>query len=117
MLPSIGYSRILYSGCADRTSSADRKLGIIRAENFDGEPAGGVEVERPGAVESAGRLYLESIVLQSLIDLIDLLFALLREADVEGPRIFDLFAFHQGEEQPVIVGERGEGVAARGRAP
>lgn len=41
MLPSIGFSRILYSGRADRTSSADRKLGIIRAENFDGEPTRG----------------------------------------------------------------------------
>ena len=68
-------------------------------------------------MKPAGGLYLESIILQSLIDLIDLLFALLREADVEGPRILDFLAFHQGEEQPAIVGQRGEGVAARGRAP
>jgi len=63
MLPSIGYSRILYSGCVDRTSSADWKLGIIRAENFDGEPARGLKIEGPRSMKSAGGLYLESIIL------------------------------------------------------
>src|SRR5215212_5161082 len=70
------------------------------AENFNHKPARRAEIECPRPVEPSQRLHVEPVVLQALVDLANLLFALLDEADVESLRVAGLGTFHQRNTEP-----------------
>jgi hypothetical protein len=83
-------------------------------QNFDHEPAGRVEIERPCAVQAGRPWDLVPVLPQTLVDLVDPLLALLNEADMKARRIFHFGTFchaEQRQHQAVVVGQEAHGFA------
>jgi len=57
-------------------------------QHFNRESPWRAEIERPRSVQPRGRVYLEAVGSQPLIDLVDMLLARLDEAHVEGRGYF-----------------------------
>jgi hypothetical protein len=77
------------------------------SEHLDHKATRRLNIKRPG-VKPLGRLHVEAVVSQALIDLIHPFFALLPKTDMEGGGIFGLPGFYQGEEQSIVVEQHGE---------
>src|SRR5262245_24704802 len=87
------------------------------AEELDGEPAWGLEVERPGAVLPRRFRDVEPVLPEPAVDLVHAILALLDEADVERGRVANLglaAELHagQGEDHAVVVEQEGDVVVA-----
>src|SRR5262245_8553864 len=94
-----------------RARGLSAAIAPVLVPDLDEETAWGAEVERPGSVELPGRLHVEPIGLQALMDLVHPLPALLHEADVERAGIFDfgrLPEIVQSQDEPGFVDQHGE---------
>src|SRR5262245_28955695 len=83
---------------------------IPSGENLDGKTTRCLHVESP-AMKSFRRLHIESVVLQTLVDLVDSLFALLYKTNMEGGGVLDFGCppdLYQGEHPSIVVEQRGK---------
>jgi hypothetical protein len=88
-------------------------LGSGLVENLDEESPRRTEVKSPGAMKLMGGLGVNSPSLQSPVDLVHLLSAVLPEADMEGPGVFnlgDLVEIVQGQDEPRLISHHDQGI-------
>src|SRR5262249_46834101 len=113
-------SRPTRSSTPDQAGIRQRCSGGIPllhlAEDLDDEAARSEEVEGPGPMNPRRWVDLESVLLQTSVDLVHLLPALLDESDVERPGILDLgppIEVGQCQHHAVLVPEEGDVVIPR----
>src|SRR5262249_60665903 len=86
LLARLARHLLLGGGRLPKRLAAAPALAPRLVEHLNEEPARRAEVERPAPVEFMGRLHVEAVGLQPLVERVHLLPAVLPEADVKGPR-------------------------------